>query len=72
MNYEYAEPYLEIDFRNGNKARIKKSTITDIYSCREEGKIIVKVNINRGNSSSCYRFEGTIEEFDKNSRIVYL
>lgn len=72
MNYEYTEPYLEIDFRNGNKARIKKSTITDIYSCREDGKIIVKVYFNRGNGSSWYRFEGTFEEFEQNSKIVYL
>ena len=72
MNYEYAEPYLEIDFKDGNKARIKRSTITDIYSYKENGVSIVKVSFNRGNSSSCYNFSGTLEEFEQNSKIVYL
>jgi hypothetical protein len=72
MNYEYAEPYLEIDFRNGNKARIKRSTITDIYSYKENGESTVKVYFGRGNSSTWYRFIGTLEEFEQNSKIVYL
>ena len=72
MNYEYAEPYLEIDFKDGNKARIKRSTITDIYSCKENGENKVKVNFNRGNSSNFYKFSGTLEEFEQNSKIVYL
>ena len=72
MNYEYAEPYLEIDFRNGNKARIKRSTITDIYSYKENGESMVKVSFDRGNGSTWYKFTGTLEEFKQNSKIVYL
>ena len=72
MNYEYAEPYLEIDFRDGNKARIKRSTITDIYSYKENGENYVKVYFNRVNDSTWYRFTGTLEEFEQNSKIVYL
>ena len=72
MNYEYAEPYLEIDFKDGNKARIKRSTITDIYSYKENGESTVKVYFSRGNSSTWYRFIGTLEEFEQNSKIVYL
>lgn len=72
MNYDYSEPFLEIDFKDGNKARIKRSTITDIYSYKENGYSIVKVTFDKGNGSTWYKFIGTLEEFDKNSRIVYL
>lgn len=72
MNYEYAEPYLEIDFEDGNKARIKRSTITDIYSYKENGKSVVNVYFDRGNGSNWYKFTGTLEEFEQNSKIVYL
>ena len=72
MNYDYSEPFLEITFKDGNKARIKRSTITDIYSYKENGVSIVKVSFDRGNSSHCYRFDGTLEEFEQNSKIVYL
>lgn len=72
MNYEYAEPYLEIDFKDGNKARIKRSAITDIYSYKENGDSIVRVSFNRGKDSTWYKFTGTLEEFEQNSRIVYL
>ena len=72
MNYEYAEPYLEIDFRNGNKARIKRSAITDIYAYKEDGKSVVKIFFDKGNNSTWYKFTGTLEEFEQNSKIVYL
>jgi len=72
MNYEYAEPYLEIDFKDGNKARIKRSTITDIYSYKENGENVVRVFFDRGSGSNWYRFNGTFEEFEQNSKIVYL
>ena len=72
MNYEYAEPYLEITFKDGNKARIKRSTITDIYSYKENGESMVKVFFDRGNGSTLYKFTGTLEEFEQNSKIVYL
>lgn len=72
MNYEYAEPYLEIDFKDGNKARIKRSTITDIYSYKENGTNSVRVTFTRGDGSHYYRFDGTLEEFEQNSKIVYL
>lgn len=72
MNYQYGEAFLEITFKDGNKARIKRDAITDIYSYKENGVSIVKVYFDRGNSSSWYRFDGTLEEFEQNSKIVYL
>jgi hypothetical protein len=72
MNYEYGEAFLEITFKDGNKARIKRSTITDIYSYKENGENYVKVYFNRVNVSTWYKFTGTLEEFEQNSKIVYL
>ena len=72
MNYEYTEPFLEIGFPTGNKVQIKKSAITDIYTHKVDGQWKVRINFERGNSSDYYTFIGTKEEFDKNSRIVYL
>ena len=72
MNYDYSEPFLEIRFKDGNITRIKRNLITDIYSYKENGKNAVKVNFNRGDSSHWYRFDGTMEEFEENSKIVYL
>lgn len=72
MNYDYSEPFLEIRFKDGNIARVKRSLITDIYSCKENGTNVVKTNFNRGDSLSYYRFDGTMEEFEENSKIVYL
>ena len=75
MNYEYAEPFLEIKFGNtsdGKSVRIKKSLITDIYEYNDEGHTRVKIHFVRGNESTWYRFFGTMEEFEKNSKVVYL
>ena len=72
MNYQYGEAFLEITFKDGNKARIKRDAITDIYSSKENGNNIVKVSFDRRNSSSWYKFTGTLEEFEQNSKIVYL
>lgn len=72
MNYQYGEAFLEITFKDGNKARIKRDAITDIYSYKENGDSIVKVSFVRGNSSSWYKYTGTFEEFEQNSKIVYL
>ena len=72
MNYDYSEPFLEIRFKDGNITRIKRNLITDIYSHKENGENVVKVNFNRGDSSHWYRFDGTMEEFEENSKIVYL
>jgi hypothetical protein len=74
MNYEYTEPFLEIDFPTGNKVQIKKSAITDIYTYKSDndGQWKVRISFERGKSSDYYTFGGTKEEFDKNSRIVYL
>jgi hypothetical protein len=72
MNYQYGEAFLEITFKDGNKARIKRDAITDIYSYKENGVSIVKVSFDRRNSSHYYRFDGTLEEFEQNSKIVYL
>ena len=72
MNYDYSEPFLEIRFKDGNITRIKRSLITDIYSYKEEGKDIVRISYNKGKDSSWYKFYGTMEEFEENSKIVYL
>ena len=72
MNYEYTEPFLEIGFTTDNKVQIKKSAITDIYFHKVDGQWKVQINFERGKSSDYYTFGGTKEEFDKNSRIVYL
>lgn len=75
MNYQYAEPFLEINFgsqSDGKSVRIKKSLITDIYEYCEEGKIRVKIHFVRGNESTWYRFFGTMEEFEKNSKTVFI
>jgi len=73
MNYQYGEAFLEITFKDGNKTRIKRDIITDIYSHKENGEDVVTVNFNRGTSSnSWYNFFGTLEEFEENSKIVYL
>ena len=72
MNYDYSEPFLEIRFKDGNITRIKRNLITDIYSYKEEGKDIVRVSYNKGKDSSWYKFYGTMEEFEENSKIVYL
>ena len=72
MNYNYSEPFLEIRFKDGNITRIKRNLITDIYSYKENGTNVVKVCFTRGDSSHYYRFDGTLEEFEENSKIVYL
>ena len=72
MNYQYGEAFLEITFKDGNKTRIKRDIITDIYSHKENGEDVVKVHFNRGTSNCWYTFIGTLEEFEKNSKIVYL
>ena len=72
MNYQYGEAFLEITFKDGNKARIKRDAITDIYSYKENGENYVIVYFHRGNNSTWYKFTGTLEEFEQNSKIVYL
>lgn len=72
MNYEYGEPYLEITFTTCEKARIKKSVITDIYEYMNEGIHEVKVYISRVDSTTWYRFIGTMEEFDNHCKTIYI
>ena len=72
MNYEYGEPYLEITFLDGEKVRIKKSVITEIYEYIVEGRHEVKVYINRVDSTTWYRFIGTMEEFDNHCKTIYI
>lgn len=72
MNYEYGEPYLEITFLDGEKVRIKKSVITEIYEYINEGRHEVKVYINRVDSTTWYRFIGTMEEFDNHCKTIYI
>ena len=72
MNYKYGEPYLEITFLDGEKVRIKKSVITEIYEYINEGRHEVKVYINRVDSTTWYRFIGTMEEFDNHCKTIYI
>lgn len=72
MNYNYSEPFLEIRFKEGNMARIKRDLITDIYFYKEEGRNVVTISYNKGKDSNWYKFYGTMEEFEENSKIVYL
>lgn len=73
MNYDYSEPFLEIRFKDGNIARVKRNLITDIYSYKEEeGRNVVRISYNKGKDSTWYKFYGTMEEFEENSKIVYL
>lgn len=72
MNYQYGEAFLEVTFKNGNKARIKRDIITDIHSYKDNGESVVIVTFTRGGSSAWYKFAGTLEEFEQNSKIVYL
>lgn len=72
MNYEYGEPYLEITFTTGEKVRIKKSVITEIYEYMNEGRHEVKVYISRVDSTTWYRFFGTMEEFDNHCKTIYI
>ena len=73
MNYQYGEAFLEITFKNGNKTRIKRDVITDIYSYKDDkGENVVMVYFARGGSSSWYKFDGTFEEFEQNSKVIYL
>lgn len=72
MNYEYGEPYLEITFTTSGKVRIKKSVITEIYECVDEGKPEVRVYINHVDSTTWYRFIGTMEEFDNHCKTIYI
>ena len=72
MNYEYGIPFLEIDFPSGDKVQIKKSSITDIYTQKDDGQWEVTINFQRGESSDYYTFAGTKEEFDKACKTVIL
>ena len=75
MNYEYGEPFLEIKFRKGKgkTAKIKKSLITDIYEyVNDSRETIVEVGYMQGSQFRSYRFFGTMEEFEKNSKTVFI
>ena len=68
MNYDYANPFLEVTFPNGNIIRINKKIIKTIkqLNSSESTYVIIRVE---GDS---YRFDGTLEEFDKNSRTIFI
>ena len=70
MNYEYADAYLEINFPDsGNIRRIKKSIIKEISQINDGGgKCHVLIWV-QGDS---YRFNGTMEDFDKAYKTVYI
>ena len=70
MNYEYADAYLEINFPDsGNIRRIKKSIIKEISQINDgSGKCHVLIWV-QGDS---YRFNGTLEDLEKNSKTVFI
>ena len=68
MNYQYMDAYLEIKFPSGNIRRIKKSRIKEISQFINDGKPYVMIWV-EGDS---YRFEGTFEDLEKNSKTVFI
>ena len=68
MNYQYADAYLEIKFPSGNIRRIKKSIIEEFAQMENNGKPYVRINI-QGDS---YIFDGTFEDLEKNSKIIFI
>ena len=71
MNYQYADAYLEITFPNGNIKRINKSIIREFSQYKDNtGKNYVFIYI-QGNGNA-YRFEGTFEDLEKNSKTVFI
>ena len=69
MNYEYADAYLEITFPGGNIRRIKKSIIKEISQINDNnGGCHVMIWV----EGDTYRYDGSFEDFEKNSKTVFI
>ena len=69
MNYQYADAYLEIKFPSGNIRRIKKSIINEFCQYKDNTDKNYVIIYIQGDS---YRFEGTFEDLEKNSKTVFI
>ena len=69
MIYENMDAYLEITFPNGNIRRIKKSLIKEFLQYKNsDGQNYVFIYV----QDDSYRFEGTFEDLEKNSKTVFI
>lgn len=77
MNYnynQYGEPFLEVTFptRKVKVALFKYEDVRKIYEKESEGKPIVTLLVkNVGEGASEWYFDGTMEEFKKNCKLIY-
>lgn len=69
MNYQYMDAYLEIKFPSGNIRRIKKSIIKEFCQYKDNTDKNYVIIYIQGDS---YRFEGTFEDLEKNSKTVFI
>jgi hypothetical protein len=69
MNYQYMDAYLEITFPSGNIRRIKKSIIKEFCQYKDNTDKNYVIIYIQGDS---YRFEGTFEDLEKNSKTVFI
>ena len=68
MNYEYADAYLEIKFPTGNIRRIKKKIIKEISQINDNGGCHVMIWV----EGDTYKYDGSFEDFEKNSKTVFI
>lgn len=68
MIHENMDAYLEITFPSGNIRRIKKSIIKEFLQYKDNGQNYVIIYI----QNDSYRFEGTFEDLEKNSKTVFI
>lgn len=68
-NYNYADAYLEVTFpQSGNVRRINKRIIKEISQINDKTEQLVKIWVD----DDVYVFKGTLEDFDKNAKTVYI
>jgi hypothetical protein len=77
MNYNYAsDPFLEITFptRSVKVALFRYENIRQIKETVENGKPLVTIHVKSEFSNKIleWNFDGTMEEFKKNCKMVYL
>jgi hypothetical protein len=63
------DAYLEITFPSGNIRRIKKSIINEFCQYKDNTDKNYVIIYIQGDS---YRFEGTFEDLEKNSKTVFI
>ena len=68
MIHENMDAYLEITFPSGNIRRIKKSIIKEFLQYKDNGQNYVIIYI----QNDSYRFEGTFDDLEKNSKTVFI